>query len=65
MTKQKTKITLIRRQDKYNPEKIWLIKKYSDGHYALNQEICGFIKNKSYQRTSKARLEEIFAPAEA
>lgn len=65
MKKQKTKITLIRRQDKYNPEKTWLIKKYPDGHYALNQEICGRIFYKSYQRTSKARLKEIFAPAEA
>ncbi len=44
----------------YNHNKIFLIKKYQCGHYYLNQEVCGYVFNRRYVRTSKRWIEEIF-----
>lgn len=52
-------VTITRHTDKYNPQKVWLIKKYSDGHYGLNQEIAGKVFYTKYQRVTKAWIDEI------
>jgi hypothetical protein len=51
--------TVTRHTDRWNPRKVWLIKHYADGHYGLNQEIAGRIFYTAYQRTSKARIQQI------
>lgn len=53
--------TITRHTDRWNTRKVWLIKHYADGHYGLNQEIAGRIFYTAYQRTSKARVEQILA----
>lgn len=45
--------------DKYNPDKIWIIKRYNDGHYVANQEISGKLFYKSFQRITKDRWSEL------
>lgn len=54
-----TGIKVIRVQDKYNPCKVWLVKRYSNGTYYFNQEIKGYAHNKKYQRTTKRHLEDV------
>lgn len=51
--------TVTRHADRWNPRKVWLIKHYADGHYGVNQEIAGQIFYSAYQRTSKARIQQI------
>ena len=51
--------TVTRHTDRWNPRKVWLIKHYADGHYSVNQEIAGRIFYSAYQRTSKARIQQI------
>ena len=41
MRSRKNNTTLTRKVDKWNARKVWLIKHYADGHYAINQEIGG------------------------
>ena len=53
--------TLTRKVDKWNPRKVWLIKRYADGHYAINQEVGGRVFYSSYQRATKAQIAAIFA----
>ena len=55
----KRKPTLIRYMDKYNPRKVWLVKHYADGHYTLNQEICGRVFYSRFQRTTKVKISEL------
>lgn len=43
------------------PRKVWLIKRYADGHYAINQEVGGRVFYSSYQRATKAQIAAIFA----
>ena len=38
MRSRRNNTTLTRKVDKWNPRKVWLIKRYADGHYAINQE---------------------------
>ena len=55
--------------DKYNPDKVWIIKRYKDGHYVATQEIKGKLqrfysaKTKRYytkfQRITKNRWSEL------
>ena len=45
--------------DKYNEKKVWIIKRYKDGHYYVNQEICGKIMYSSYRRMSKKYIDTI------
>lgn len=51
--------TVTHHTDRWNPRKVWIIKHYADGHYAVNQEIAGRIFYSTYQRTSKARIQQI------
>lgn len=45
--------------DKYNSNKIWIIKIYSCGHYYVNQEICGRLFNRSFRRLTKSFIKSI------
>ena len=36
MRSRRNNTTLTRKVDKWNPRKVWLIKRYADGHYAIN-----------------------------
>lgn len=53
--------TLTRIVDRWNPRKVWLIKRYADGHFALNQEVGGRVLYSRFVRASKQRIDEIFA----
>jgi hypothetical protein len=46
-------------QDKYNPDKVWLVKKYGCGHYHLNQKIKDNIFYKGYIRVTQKHLCDI------
>lgn len=54
MRSRRNNTTLTRKVDKWNPRKVWLIKRYADGHYAINQEVGGRVFYSSYQRATKA-----------
>ena len=41
MRSRRNNTTLTRKVDKWNTRKVWLIKRYADGHYAINQEVGG------------------------
>ena len=45
--------------DRYNDRKIWIIKRYADGHYMANQEICGRKFYTAFQRITKDRWADI------
>lgn len=45
--------------DKYNPHKVWIIKRTKDRHYYANQMICGKIFYSRYQRITKDRWSDI------
>lgn len=47
--------------DKWNTRKVWLIKRYADGHYAINQEVGGRVFYSRFQRATKAQIAAIFA----
>lgn len=47
--------------DRYNGNKVWIIKHYKDGHYYVNQAIKGMIMYKSFQRTTKKILINIMS----
>ena len=55
------KIALI--QDKYNENKIWIIKKYKNRNIFYNQKIGDRVLY-NFSRTSKTFLKEIFADNE-
>ena len=46
----------IKIQDKYNSAKVWILTRYSCGHYAMNQEICG---NRFYKRDSRTTVNHL------
>ena len=50
MRSRRNNTTLTRKVDKWNPRKVWLIKRYADGHYAINQEVGGRVFYSSYQK---------------
>lgn len=52
------KVTEIK--DKYNPEKIWIIKRSKCGHYYINQKICGKVFYSRFQRVTKSLINGIF-----
>lgn len=60
MRSRRNNTTLTRKVDKWNPRKVWLIKRYADGHYAINQEVGGRVFYSSYQRATKAQIATIF-----
>lgn len=53
-------MTIRKIQDKYNDRKTWYIKRYADGHYYINQAICGKLFYGAYQRTTKKFISDIF-----
>ena len=48
----------IRVADKYNPIKIWIIKRYKSGNYYMQQEIKGRLQGR-FVKTTKSHLREI------
>ena len=46
-------------QDKYNPNKIWIIKKTPCGHYYINQKICGKLFYSSYRKVTLNFIRDI------
>lgn len=46
-------------EDRYNKNKIWLVKRYDCGKYYINQKICDNIFNKSFTRVTKKYLYNI------
>ena len=46
--------------DKYDSNKVWVIKRYSDRHVYFNQEICGKLFYSRFQKTTKKHIDEIF-----
>ena len=61
MRTRRNNTTLTRKVDRWNPHKVWLIKRYADGHFALNQEVGGRVLYSSYARTTKTHIAAIFA----
>ncbi len=49
MRSRKNNTTLTRKVDKWNTRKVWLIKRYADGHYAINQEVGGRVFYSRFQ----------------
>lgn len=45
-------------QDRYNDLKVWIVKRYADGHYYLNQSIAGQISGK-FVRVRKGYIKNI------
>ena len=64
MRSRRNNTTLTRKVDKWNPRKVWLIKRYADGHYAINQEVGGRVFYSSYQRATKAQMPRSSPAAE-
>ena len=54
------KVKIRRKQDNRNPKKVWLIKHYDDGHYAVNQEVDGKVLYKRYQRMTRKQIKSVF-----
>ncbi len=52
-------IVFLKHVDRWNPNKVWFVKHYADGHYALNQEISGRKFYSAYQRAKKAQVQSI------
>ena len=50
---------IIKRVDKYNPNKVWVIKHTKCGHFYINQEICGKLFYKAFQRTTFKHIQDI------
>lgn len=60
MRTRRNNTTLIRKVDIWNARKVWLIKHYADGHYVVNQELCGRVFYSRFQRATKAQIDAIF-----
>lgn len=60
MRSRNNNTTVTRKTDKWNNRKIWLIKHYADGHYAINQEVGGRVLYSSFRRATKAQISAIF-----
>jgi hypothetical protein len=43
-------------QDKYNPAKVWVIKRTKCGHYYVNQKIHGKMFYPKFSKTTKRQL---------
>lgn len=63
MRSRRNNTTLTRKVDKWNTRKVWLIKRYADGHYAINQEAGGRVFYSRFQRArdAHAALVEVVA----
>lgn len=54
------KVKVTRKQDLWNPNKVWLIRHYRDGHYTVNQEIRGRVLYRRFQRMKKRQIDSVF-----
>lgn len=52
-------MSIIEIVDKYNPDKIWIVKRYKSGNYYINQKIKGNKFYKSFQRSTAKSLRDI------
>lgn len=50
---------IIEIKDRYNENKIWVIKHTSCRHYYFNQKICGKMFYSKFQRVSKAFINDV------
>ncbi|MFW9875167.1 MAG: hypothetical protein ACFFG0_18840 [Candidatus Thorarchaeota archaeon] len=48
---------IIKINDRYNEDKVWIIKKYSNSTYFWNQEIDGKMFYSKFKRTTKKEIE--------
>lgn len=46
-------------KDKYNENKVWVIKRTSCRHYYLNQKICGKMFYPSYKKSTLTHIRNI------
>ena len=58
------KMNITRVQDRYNSQKVWLIKRYRSGNYYLNQQICGRTFYDGFVRTTAKHLAGIIGGKE-
>ena len=61
MRSRKNHSTLTRQVYMWNTRMVWLIKRYADAHYALNQEVGRRFFYSPFQRATKAQIAAIFA----
>ncbi len=54
-------MTITRIIDKYNPHKVWIIKRTKCGHFYVNQEICGRKFYTAFQRLTKSYIKEVLS----
>lgn len=55
---------IIRKTDRHNKDKVWLIKRYPSGNYYINQEICGRTFYNGYVRTTAKHIAELIGGKE-
>lgn len=53
-------MTTTERQDKYNSQKVWIIKRSKCGHYYINQKINGKMFYSKFQRKTLKFIKSIF-----
>ena len=58
-------MTITRIIDRFNSNKVWLVKRYPSGNYYLNQEICGKTFYKGFVRTTRKFIADILGGKEA
>lgn len=51
--------------DRFNPNKVWLIKRYSSGNYYINQKICGKTFYNGFVRTTQKFIADLFGGKES
>lgn len=51
---------VFRIKDRFNKNKVWLVKRYKSGNYYINQEICGRTFYKRFVRSTAKYLTELF-----
>ncbi len=57
-------MNIARIPDPYNPNKVWLVKRYPSGNYYINQEICGRTFYHGFVRTTAKHLAELLGGKE-
>ena len=55
------KTTITRHTDPWDTNKAWIVKRYADGHYALNEEIGGKPFYAKFQRTTLRHINQLIA----
>lgn len=58
-------MNITRIPDRYNSNKVWLIKRYPSGNYYINQEICGQTFYNGFVRTTRKFLADMLGGEEA